>query len=112
MRSPRAILAPALLSFGWARGAFAQFEPPPNPGLAVEDLPSGIAGIITTVLLLVGVVALGFLVYGGFKYITAQGDERQIDEAKKTISGAIIGIVVIGLALATVRFVFQALGSV
>lgn len=92
--------------------AYAQgFTPPQNPGLPVTDLPTGLANIITTVLLLVGVIALGFIVWGGFKYIIAKGDEREIESAKLTITGGIIGIIVIGLALAIVRFVFQAVGS-
>jgi len=91
--------------------AHAQFTRPQNPGLPVTDLPTGLANIITTVLLLVGVIALGFIVWGGFKYIIAKGDEPEIEAAKLTITGGIIGIIVIGLALAIVRFVFQAVGS-
>jgi hypothetical protein len=54
---------------------------------------------------LVGVIALGYIVYGGFLYITAHGDSGQVDSAKTTIINAIIGIVIIGVAAALVNFV-------
>lgn len=92
-----------------ARGAYAQgFTAPQNPGLPVTDLPTGLANIINTVLLLVGVIALGFIVWGGFKYIYARGDEREIESAKGTIVTAVIGIVVIGIAAAIINFVIGA----
>ncbi len=87
------------------------FVPPQNPGLPVDDLPAGIAGIIRVALLLVGVLALGFIVYGGFAYITSRGDERGVEAAKATITTAVTGIVIIGLAYAIVEFVFCAVGT-
>lgn len=76
----------------------------PLPG---APLPLLILWVINTVLVLAGVVALGFLVYGGFKYITARGDEQETTEAKQTITGAVIGLVVIGIAAAIVNFVIS-----
>lgn len=90
--------------------ARAQFE----PGAATNvDLPKGqleelVLGIINTALVLVAVVALGFLVYGGFRYVTARGNETDVEAAKATITYALIGIVVIGIAAALVNFVVGA----
>ena len=67
-----------------------------------------IAGIIQGALGLVGVLALAYLVYGGFLYITSRGEEDQIRHAKTTLTYAIFGIVVIGLAYAVVTFVIRA----
>lgn len=90
--------------------AHAQFQPS-DVGFPVTDLREGIQGIIRTSLLLVGVLALAVTVYGGFKYIIAKGDEREIEEAKQAITAGIIGVLIIGLAYALVVFVFQALGG-
>lgn len=103
------LLTFALLGILPARGQ--GFVAPPNPGLPVSDLPSGIAGIIRVALLLVGVLALGFIVYGGFVYITSRGDEREVEAAKATITKAVTGIVIIGLAYAIVEFVFCTVGT-
>jgi hypothetical protein len=59
---------------------------------------------------LTAVVAVGFIVYGGFLYITAAGDDAQIKKGKEALIGAIIGIIVIGLAYAIVEFVLSAVG--
>ena len=87
----------------------AQFQPS-KAGFPVTDLNTGIQGIIRASLALVGVLALGMVVYGGFKYIMAKGDERETEEAKMVITASVIGILIIGLAYAIVVFVFQALG--
>lgn len=72
------------------------------------DLVSMIAKIVNTALVLVGVLALAFFIYGGFLYITAAGDTEQIEKAKKILIYAVIGIVVIGLAYSVVQFVINA----
>lgn len=75
-------------------------------------LPGGlqnlIGKLIQAALTLVGTAALAYLVYGGFLYITAAGDEKQISKAKTILTYAIIGIVVIGLSFAIVQFVIGA----
>lgn len=81
-------------------GGFVQGYLPP-----ARDLPATIIGIINFVLILVGVLALAFLVYGGFRYITSRGEEDDVQVAKDTIVYAVIGIVVVGIAAAVVNFV-------
>jgi len=79
-----------------------------NVGLSTSSLESMIANIVKTALTLVGAIALAMLVYGGFLYVTAAGDESQIKKAKTVIIYAIIGIIVIGLAYSLVAFVIGA----
>ena len=43
----------------------------------------------------VGMLGIIFLIYGGYMYITARGDDTQMENAKKLIIGVIIGILVI-----------------
>ncbi|MDO8511668.1 MAG: pilin [bacterium] len=76
-----------------------------------RDLPTAIMVIVNYVLIIVGVLALAFLVYGGFLYITSHGDTQQVDKAKTTIINAVIGIVVIGIAAALVNFVVGAVSQ-
>jgi len=44
-------------------------------------------------------VALLLVLVGGIKYITSQGDFKAIDEAKKTITSALVGFLVIFLSV-------------
>ncbi len=95
----------------WPAVVFAQFVPYGEGVFPVQDLSAGIQKIIQVSLSLVGVLALAVIVYGGFKYIIAKGDEREIEEAKQAITAGVIGVLIIGLAYAIVNFVFQALGA-
>jgi hypothetical protein len=92
--------------------AMAQLTGAPVPqGTARGDLSSVILNVINYALGLVGVVALAYLIYGGFRYITSGGNETNIEDAKSIIINAIIGIVVIGVAATLVNFVVRAVGG-
>lgn len=87
--------------------------PPENPGGVPENLlgdpTAGTTGVITQIssalLMLIGVVAVLFLIIGGFQYITSAGNPDNIAKAKNTILYGVIGIVFVLLAYAIVQFV-------
>lgn len=92
--------------------AWAQFKfgtTAGDVGLPRGDLPEFLVRIINAFLILVAVIALAYIVYGGFRYITSQGNEEDTKAAKRIITFAVIGIMVIGLAAAIVNFVVDAL---
>ncbi|MEX0649702.1 MAG: hypothetical protein WD200_01760 [Candidatus Andersenbacteria bacterium] len=78
-------------------------------GDADSDLITAIENIINWGLMLAALVAAIFLIIGGIQYITSQGDDTKAETAKNTILFAVIGLIVIGLAAAIVRFVIQAI---
>lgn len=90
--------------------AHAQFgqEVVQGYGAPARDLPSTILFIVNFVLVLVGILALALLVYGGFRYIASRGEDDEVQAAKSIITNAVIGIVVIGIAAAIVNFVIGA----
>ncbi|HRY82439.1 MAG TPA: TrbC/VirB2 family protein [Candidatus Moranbacteria bacterium] len=59
--------------------------------------------VLNFLLSIFGIIAIISLVIGGGMYLTAYGDEKRIDTAKKIITYAIIGIVVALSALVVVR---------
>ena len=61
--------------------------------------------VVNTLLFAVGAVAVIMIIFGGFRYVTANGNAQSITGAKTTIIGAIIGIIVAALAFAIVNFV-------
>lgn len=63
------------------------------------------------VLGIVGAIAVLFIIYGGFRYITAQGNSQQMDTAKNIIIKAIIGLVVVVVAYVIVQVVVTAMVS-
>lgn len=58
----------------------------------ITNYTSSTLSIITTI---AGVAVVFFLVKGGFGYLTSSGSPERLEEAKKTIRNAIVGLVVI-----------------
>ena len=92
--------------------AGAQFQTP-NPGGTGLPADSSLSGfilkIINIALAIAGLVAVLFLIIGGFRYITSAGNEETAEQAKAIILNAIIGIVVIILSFVIVRVISNAL---
>ncbi|MBI4142774.1 hypothetical protein HY480_02785 [Candidatus Uhrbacteria bacterium] len=74
-------------------------------------LPQIIARIISASLGLIGIVLVVLLVYAGYLWMTAGGEEEKVTKAKDIIRNAIIGLIVVLLAYAISRFVITSLIS-
>ncbi|MCG2701066.1 hypothetical protein L6267_02785 [Candidatus Parcubacteria bacterium] len=70
-----------------------------------------IGAIIQTALTFLGVIFLILMIYGGYLWMTARGNEEQSGKAKNTIVAAIIGIVIVLSAYAISYLVIEKLGS-
>lgn len=69
---------------------------------------SGIAQKIVNIFsIIVGIVAVIMIIYGGFKYITSGGDSGNVSSAKNTLIYAIIGLIIVALAQIIVHFVIN-----
>ena len=73
-------------------------------GLGTADLKETVINIIKLVLGLLGLIAVIMVIYGGFLWLTAGGNEENVEKGKKVISAAVIGLIIILLAWAIVRF--------
>jgi len=62
-------------------------------GYGDADIGSVTGQIINTALQLVGIIFLALMVYAGYLWMTAQGEESQIEKAKKIVTSAIIGLI-------------------
>jgi hypothetical protein len=61
---------------------------------------------VVEIILRVGVlVAVGFIIYGGFQYMLSQGEPDRTKNARNTILNAVIGLVIATLATLIVNFV-------
>ena len=80
------------------------------PGTEGTTATQLLSKIIENVLLPVaGLIAVGFLIYGGFQYVTSRGEEEQAESGKKTIQNSIIGLVIIILSYVIVTVIANAL---
>jgi hypothetical protein len=80
-------------------------------GMGGTELVPMIGGIINVIMGLLGVVAVLVILYGGFMWMTAAGNEEKVGKAKKLIIAGIIGLVVIFAAFAIATFVISNLGT-
>lgn len=61
--------------------------------------------VVKAVLSFAGVIFLSLMVYAGYLWMTARGEEAQIEKAQKMIRGAIIGLIITVGAYSITAFV-------
>ena len=64
---------------------------------------------VSVFLSLLGVIFVGLMIYAGYNWMTAGGNEEKVSEAGKTIKWALIGIIVLIGVYAIWHFVFKRL---
>ncbi len=74
-----------------------------------NNLSSVVAAVINGFLALLGIIFLFYLIHAGYLWMTARGEEDQVNQAKDEIRNAIIGFIVIIAAYAIVNYVVMAL---
>lgn len=80
-------------------------------GLGQADLKQTIAQLIRVLLGFLGVVAVVIILLGGFKWMTAGGNDEKVAEAKHLIIAGIIGLAIILSAYAIASFVISSIVS-
>ncbi len=97
---------------------------PPDPlgvnygeatNLSGQDVRITVARIINVVLGILGIIVVVIILYAGFTWMTAGGNDEQVGKAKKILSAAVIGLVIVMSAYAITKFViynlYQATGG-
>lgn len=82
-----------------------------NIGLGKADIKGSVASIINIVLGILGIVAVVIILAGGFKWMTAGGNEDKVGEARKLIVQGAIGLVIIFAAWGIASFVISQLST-
>ncbi|MCR4312020.1 MAG: Ig-like domain-containing protein, partial [Candidatus Uhrbacteria bacterium] len=78
-------------------------------GLGNEDPRIIVAKIINTGLTVLGILVVLIIIYGGFVWMTAQGNPERVDKAKKILINAVIGLFIILASYAITSFVISSL---
>ena len=68
-------------------------------------LPTVFQNIVTAALIFAGITAVIFIIIAGYKFMTSGGDPKQVEGARKTMTYAILGLILILLSFAIVRFI-------
>lgn len=90
----------------------AEISDPAN-GIALGDqsLQTTVVRLINVALSLLGIIAVVIVLIGGFKWMTAGGNEEKVAEARKLIFAGIVGMAIILSAWAIAKFVLSNLGA-
>ena len=73
-------------------------------------IPIVIKNVIQWALIFAGVVALFLIIFAGFKFVTSKGDPQEVDNAKKTLTYAIIGLLLILFSFAILNLISTVTG--
>ncbi len=74
------------LDFGEAFGTWGE-----NPNQVITD-------VVNIVLAVAAIAAFLFILWGAFKYVTAGDDSSKTEAARKTITNAVVGLILVALS--------------
>ena len=75
---------------------------------AMEQLTQTISNLVGILLGVVGVVGVGFFVFGAYMYLTASGAPQQMERGKSAMMTALAGIILAMVAYGVVELVMNA----
>ncbi len=73
--------------------------------LCTLQINQAIGAAISFVFVIVALAALGYLIWGGFKWLTSGGDAKQVEAARNHIIAAIIGLIIVFLSFLIMNIV-------
>lgn len=89
-------------------------QPPPvvidNPLGNINTVQKLVGQVISTVLGILGSIALLMFIYGGLVWLTSGGNEKQVTKGRDVLLWATVGLVIIFSSYIILRFVFFAIG--
>ncbi len=97
------------------------------PGLPRDDIPAGcgnsadqvwtldcifpiLKNVVDWALIFSGIVAVFLIIFSGIKFITSGGNPKNVDSAKKTLTYAILGLLLILLSFFIINIISYATG--
>jgi len=77
-----------------------------------QDIRYKVVKVINLALSFLGVACLILIVFAGFKWMTAGGNEDQVKSAQAILKNAIIGLVIILLSWSVTLFIIRRMNSI
>lgn len=69
-----------------------------------------VQNVIIFIIIIAVVIAIVYLLYGGIKWITSGGDKAQVESARNHITAAIVGLIIVFLAIFIISVVLTLFG--
>lgn len=72
--------------------------------VTLKGLECAFSNLISAVLALAAIVLFVMFLFGGFRWLTAGGDPKAVEQARATLTHAIAGLVILILAFIILQF--------
>lgn len=72
-----------------------------------DDIVVLLLNIVNIAIQIGGYVAVGFVIWGGIKYVLSNGESNKTASAKTTIQNALIGLLIVLASVAIVNFIID-----
>lgn len=79
--------------------------------LGTKALPNTIAQLTNVALGFLGIVSVVIILFGGFRWMTAAGNDDRVAEAKKIIGAGIVGLIIILASWSIAKFALVKIGQ-
>lgn len=79
-------------------------------GLGTLTIPNIVSSAIQLILVIAALIAFIFLIIGGIRWITAGGDKEKTAVAQKTLTSALVGLVIVFAAWAIMSLIEKFFG--
>jgi cytochrome bd-type quinol oxidase subunit 2 len=80
-----------------------------NPGSGTTLISQTVGKVVAAFFTLLGIIFIILIIYAGYTYMTARGEEQKVERALATIRRAIIGLIITAGSYAIWLFVYNTL---
>lgn len=91
-------------------GGFSVDTPVEWKWLSIKGVFNDVISLINILIGLGSVVAVAMIIVGGYTFIFSAGDPEKVEQGQKTLSGAIIGLVIVWIAGMLVKWLLEFIG--
>lgn len=83
------------------------------PASTFADFGSIVSVIVKNAVVLAGIISLVLLIFGGFGVIVGagSGDTKKLEQSKKAITGAVVGLLIVVLSVLIVQVIATVTGA-
>ncbi|MFC1789900.1 hypothetical protein ACFLZP_00230 [Patescibacteria group bacterium] len=99
------LVTPALAENDPLEGGFNLTPPGQFGALAGVSLPAIVRSLLVLAMVLASLIAFGFLIFGGIIWITSGGDKQKTEQARNTITAALVGLLIVFASWAIIQLV-------
>jgi hypothetical protein len=83
-----------------------------DTGLGTADPVTVASQIVNVFLRLLGAITVMLMIYGGWTWIWARGNQEEVTKAKEIITGAVIGLVIVLASFGIMQYLFYYLTKI